>query len=88
MTLSKLHPSPPVFALTDKEQVAQQLVLWRGVIPLVVESISQADGVDIAIGRELQARGLVPEDESIIVVGAAPQGPPGETNFIRLLTID
>ena len=82
--LSKLRPAVPIIALCERPATASQLALWRGVMPLVVEP---ARGDDIAenIARELRAQGVMREGGSVVVVGAAPGGPAGRTNFIRLL---
>lgn len=83
--LSKLRPAVPTFALCERQATARQLALWRGVIPLVVEENGRREEVTARIARELRARALVAKGSSVIVVGAAPGGPAGRTNFIRLL---
>ncbi len=82
--LSRLRPAVPIVALCERPATARQLALWRGVMPIVVEP---APGDDIAesIPRELRAKGVMREGGGVIVVGAAPGGPAGRTNFIRLL---
>jgi pyruvate kinase len=85
--LSKLRPAMPIFALCERASIARQLALWRGVVPLVVEPGGRRDDVTARIAQELRARGLVAEGGDVIVVGAAPRGPAGRTNFIRLLRL-
>jgi pyruvate kinase len=86
-TLSKLLPPVPIFALTDAEAMARQLTLWRGVYPLFVEGTEHIEEVTAEIGGELRRRQLLAPGDLVVIVGAAPQGPAGETNFIRLLSI-
>ena len=83
--LSKLRPGVPIFALCERVSTARRLALWRGVIPLLVEQSRRGDDVTVRIAQELQARALVPEGGDVVVVGAAPGGRAGRTNFIRLL---
>jgi len=85
--LSKLRPPAPIFAMTEREVVARRLALWRGVVPLAIKKEGRGEETFSHINRELQARGLVDPDALVVVVGTAPQGPPGHTNFIRLLHI-
>jgi pyruvate kinase len=85
--LSKLRPAVPIFALCERRSTAQQLALWRGVAPLVVEPYRGRADVTERIASELQMRGLVPEGGDVIVVGAARGGAAGRTNFIRLLNL-
>jgi pyruvate kinase len=86
--LSKLRPPAPIFAMTEREAVARQLALWRGVVPLAIKQEGRGEEMFSHINRELQARGLVDHGGLVVVIGTAPQGPPGHTNFIRLLHID
>jgi pyruvate kinase len=83
--LSKLRPPAPIFALTEREAIARQLALWRGVVPLISTRSGRGEEMFAHITRELLATRLVGEGGVVVVVGAAPQGPPGHTNFIRLL---
>ena len=85
--LSKLRPPSPIFALTERQAIARRLALWRGVVPLVIKKGSAREEMFSRIARELHARQVVDDGGIAVVVGTAPQGPPGHTNFIRLLHI-
>jgi len=85
--LSKLRPPSPIFALTERQAIARRLALWRGVVPLVIKKGSPREEMFSRIARELHARQVVDDGGIAVVVGTAPQGPPGHTNFIRLLHI-
>ena len=85
--LSKLRPRAPIFAMTERTAVARRLALWRGVVPLAIKREGRGEETFSHINRELQTRGLVDQGALVVVVGTAPQGPPGHTNFIRLLHI-
>jgi pyruvate kinase len=85
--LSKLRPPAPIFAMTERGSVARRLALWRGVVPLTIKREGRGEEMFSHINRELQARELVDDGGLVVVVGTAPQGPPGHTNFIRLLHI-
>jgi len=85
--LSKLRPPAPIFAMTERGSVARRLALWRGVVPLTIKREGRGEEMFSHINRELQVRELVDDGGLVVVVGTAPQGPPGHTNFIRLLHI-
>ncbi len=85
--LSKLRPPSPIFALTEREPIARRLALWRGVVPLVMKRRNRGEEMFSCIARELGGRRVVDDGGIAVVVGTAPQGPPGHTNFIRLLHV-
>ncbi|MCJ7492437.1 MAG: pyruvate kinase, partial [Dehalococcoidia bacterium] len=85
--LSKLRPPSPIFALTEQQTIARRLALWRGVVPLVIGKGAPREEMFGRIARELHTRRVVDDGGIAVVVGTAPQGPPGHTNFIRLLHI-
>ena len=85
--LSKLRPPSPIFALTERQAIARRLALWRGVVPLVIGKGGPREEMFSRIARELHTRRVVDDGGIAVVVGTAPQGPPGHTNFIRLLHI-
>ncbi len=85
--LSSLRPRAPVLAMTQRNTVARRLALWRGVVPLVIKQEGRGEEMFNHIQRELQTRHLVDDGGLVVVVGTAPQGPPGHTNFVRLLHV-
>jgi pyruvate kinase len=85
--LSKLRPPAPILAMTQRGTVARGLALWRGVVPLLIKQEGLGEEMFSHIKRELQVRNLVDDGGLVVVVGTAPQGPPGHTNFVRLLHV-
>jgi pyruvate kinase len=87
-TLSSLRPRVPIFAfLWEDERLARRLNLWHGVVPHVVHG--ELNGADVTerIEQELTSREMLQEGACVIVVGAAPGGPAGRTNLIRVLRL-
>jgi pyruvate kinase len=80
--LSQLRPRVPVYALCEREAIARELALYRGVIAVVTGAMAPGDATD-AIVAALRQRGLVENGGSIVVVGASPGAP--RTDFIRLV---
>ncbi len=73
--------------MTQRGTVARSLALWRGVVPLLIKREGRGEEMFTHIKRELQTRKLVQDGGLVVVVGTAPQGPPGHTNFVRLLHV-
>jgi pyruvate kinase len=83
--LSKLRPTQPIFAFCERESTARELCLWRGVVPVIVAR-QDVDAVG-GVAYELSARRLLSAGTDVVVVGAAPDGPAGRTNFVRLVRV-
>ena len=87
-TLSCLRPPMPILALISKdEHLARRLSLWKGLFPLVVDTYPARDDAAQRIGDELRLRNVLPRGSQVVILGAAPGGPAGRTNFIRLLRL-
>jgi pyruvate kinase len=86
-SLSSLRPGIPIFALCERSDLARQLNLWRGVIPLVVDAGPAIEEASATIGRELRHRALLPPGSEVVVVGVAPETPELKVDFIRLITV-
>ena len=80
--VSRHRPDAPIIALTPSVEVARQMNLWWGVLPVVTGlpqiTVSNADIVDTA----LLAHGLVVHGDSIVLVGSAPFAARTPTNFL------
>ena len=83
--LSKLRPTQPIFAFCERESTARELCLWRGVVP-VIAARQDVDAIG-GVAYELRARRLISGGADVVVVGAAPDGPAGRTNFVRLVRV-
>jgi pyruvate kinase len=90
---SKYRPQCPIIAVTRFEQVARQLQLHRGVIPLLYEAGRQNEwlmdledriqyGVDFG-----KKNGFIKSGQSLICIQGWRQGP-GSSNSIRILNVE
>jgi pyruvate kinase len=85
--LSALRPRAPVYAATDNADIARQLALAWGVIPLVCDL-----GADVAhaidrISDTLVTRSLIAPSSVIVVVSISPDLSAGPSNFLKLQRI-
>ncbi len=83
--LSGLRSRRPVFALCENQQLARRLCLRRGIWPIVIGQSRSDEEASEQIARELSESGALPKGSQVVIVGAAPGGPAGETNFVRLI---
>jgi len=85
--LSALRPRAPIHAATDSADIARQLALAWGVIPLVCElGTDVANAVD-RIREALVTRRLVAPSSVIVVVSISPNLSHGPSNFLKLQRI-
>ena len=86
--VSRHRPAAPIVALTSSAEVARQMSLWWGVLPVVTGlpqiTVDNADIVDTA----LLAHGLVASGETIVVVGSAPFAARTPTNYLWVRRVE
>jgi pyruvate kinase len=85
--LSALRPRAPVYAATSSGDVARQLALAWGVVPVICDL-----GTDVAqaldrITEMLISRSLVAPSSVIVVVSISPDLAHGPSNFLKLQRI-
>ena len=86
--VSRHRPAAPIIALTSSEEVARQMNLWWGVLPVVTGlpqiTVTNAGIVDAA----LLAHGLVEHGDTIVLVGSAPFAARTPTNFLWVRRVE
>jgi len=82
--VSRYRPNAPIIAATNLMETYQQLALVWGVIPVLVEIVSDADGMMQACIDAADRTGLVKTNDIVVLTGGVPVGRPGSTNFIKI----
>jgi len=82
--LSKRRPYVPIVALTDKDYVQKQMNLSWGVVPVLVDNITNRKEVFAEAVDEAAKRDLVKNGDTIVIVAGMPLGKTGATNNIRV----
>ncbi|MBT1002024.1 pyruvate kinase [Paenarthrobacter sp. DKR-5] len=82
--LSRLRPLKPVFAFTPIEQVRNQLALTWGIQPILVDMVDHTDAMTAQVDRELLERGLVQNDDLVVIAAGSPPGQVGSTNSLKV----
>ncbi len=81
--LSARRPSAPIYAATEKEEVARRLALWWGVVPLQVHLEGHVDEVADRIIDRLRTAGFTSQ-ATVAIVNASPNLDRGAANFIGI----
>jgi pyruvate kinase len=82
--LATFRPPVPILAATTRVEVARRLLLYRGVVPLVVEHGESVDATGDRVARELVARGLLPAGSEVVFVSVNTDLRRQAANFIKL----
>ena len=82
--LAALRPQAPIFAATDREEVARRLSLWWGVVPVLSDLSGDVGVAASRIGNHLVERGAIPAGAVIAIVRVTPDLAQGPVNFVKL----
>jgi pyruvate kinase len=83
----KYRPKVPVICITNSENTANNMLLSRGAIPTVVESVKGQDYlVQLAMDKG-KVLGLCQSGSLVVVVAGTLEGIPGNSNSLKVLTV-
>lgn len=82
--LSALRPRAPIIATTDNDATARRLALYWGVIPFCTDIGENVDSAGTLIGRQLVARGLVPQGAAVVLVSVHADLTRTDANYLKL----
>jgi pyruvate kinase len=82
--ISRFRPPTPIYAFTPHEEVARQMSLLYGVVPIVAPNAGSTDEMLRQMDMELQHRGLIKPNDQVVFVSGQPIGQPGSTNMLKL----
>ena len=82
--LAALRPKAPIFAATNRVEVARRLMLYRGVVPIVTTIAENVDATGAQIARHLLARGLVKPGCEVVFVSVHSDPAQPAANFLKL----
>jgi len=85
--VSKYRPHTPIIGVTSNEQVARQLALSWGVVPLVLH-YQNTRGLGVLINRWLKKKKRVEIGDKITIISGFVHNKIGGTNLIRVHEID
>ena len=82
--LSSGRPTAPIYAATDRPEVARRLALWWGVAPLVVSLEGDVDAVGGRVVDQLRGIGALSASPTVVIVNVSPDLDLGAANFVRI----
>ncbi len=82
--LSMRRPFAPIYAATDREDVARRLGQWWGCCSMVVDIDGDVETVAARVIEQLQQTGQLAAGATVVVVNATPDLDRGVANFIRV----
>ena len=82
--LASGRPTAPIYAATDRPEVARRLALWWGVVPMIVSLDGDVDAVGARVVDQLRAMGALTASPTAVVVNVSPDLDRGTSNFVRL----
>ncbi|MEO0972806.1 MAG: pyruvate kinase [Pseudomonadota bacterium] len=86
--LSRISSGIPIFAFTRHERTRRRVKLYRGVYPVAFDITHTSDDhANAAIAQTLLSRGIVKEDDHIILTGGDFSGVAGCTNNLRIVKV-
>jgi pyruvate kinase len=82
--LSALRPRVPVFAATDRPDVARRLTLSWGVVPVLADLSGDISTAAARIADDLVASGAVAAASAVVIVSVTPDLARGPSNFVKV----
>lgn len=82
--LSALRPRAPIFATTDRVEMARRLSLHWGVMPVCTDIGENVDAAGTLIGQELVTRGLVPAGSVVVLISISPDLTRNDANYLKI----
>jgi len=82
--VSKHRPDPPILATTRCKLTYRQLALIWGVIPAMVEAMDTTDKMFEQSVKVALEKGLVKQDDLVVITAGVPIGVSGSTNLIKV----
>ncbi len=82
--VSQFRPKQPVIAITFEKKVANRVMLYWGVVPILIKEMDRLDDEIIEAEEELLRRKWAQEGDKLIVMGGIPTHISGSTNMIKV----
>ncbi|MDB5037795.1 MAG: pyk, partial [Bacteriovoracaceae bacterium] len=82
--ISRLRPSPNIFALTPYERICRQLSVVWGVIPSIIRQMKHTDEMPVLSKPALKLFGLWKPKTHLVILSGTPVARPGSTNLLKV----
>jgi pyruvate kinase len=82
--LSALRPRVPIFATTEREDMARKLAPYWGVVPVCTEIAENVSAAGLLIGQQLLRRRFVRPGDRVVLVSINPDLSRLDTNYLKI----
>jgi pyruvate kinase len=82
--LSALRPRVPIFATTEREDMARKLAPFWGVVPVCTEIAENVSAAGLLIGQQLVRRKFVRLGDRVVLVSINPDLTRLDTNYLKI----
>ncbi len=84
--IARYRPQANVLALTPFDEIARQLQLVWGVVPVKVAQYDNVDEIPAVCGAVLNELKMVESGDRFVITGGVPMGVTGTTNYLSVQT--
>jgi pyruvate kinase len=85
---AKFRPNIPIIAITQNEDVARQLLITFGIIPMKTGFFSNTDEMIDNAKKMLISAGMAKKGDTFVITAGTPAGIAGNTNMLKIITIE
>lgn len=85
--VAKYRPNVPVLCITSSEQTARQALLSRGLMPLLVGSMTGSDSLITRVMNVAKKLGMCSKGDIVVATVGSLEGKPGTTSQLKVLTV-
>ncbi len=85
---ARFRPGIPIIAITQSEEVARQLSITFGIIPIKTDFFPNTDEMIENAKRMLTGAGLAKNGDTFVITAGNPAGIAGNTNMLKIINIE
>lgn len=82
--VSQFRPRQPIVAVTFDRRVANRVMLYWGVVPIIIKELSRLDDEIVEMEDQLLKKNWASEGEKVIIMGGIPTHISGSTNMLKV----
>merc|ERR1719245_1529040 len=87
LSIAKYRPKAPILAITASETTVRQLMVVRGVIPMLTQSFVGTDSVISKALAKAKEDGLVVSGDCAVAVHGTKEETPGQSNLLKMVVV-
>merc|ERR1719414_2868443 len=87
VAIAKYRPKAPILAITASETAVRQLLVSRGVVPMLTQSFVGTDSVIAKALAKAKEDGLVVAGDCVVAVHGTREETPGQSNLLKMAVV-